>query len=186
MSRGALARRDSAAVFSLVALLYLLGFLFAIGDLNVRPEAGLSLFVVDDPLSRMVEPGPGPFAYEGVATIDLLLFRYLLSPVNLAIGLGLSLLVGLNLALSYLAITQPKSCGIGTSTGVLASVPALVSGTACCAPVVFLVFGIQASAALLTVFVWLLPIGVVFLVGSLAYVSTEVDPTALGTAPGAR
>ncbi len=180
VSRGALARRDSAAVFSLVTLVYLLGFLLAIGDLNYRPEAGLSMLVVEEPLSRMLEPGPGPFAYEGIATIDLLVARYLFSPVNLAIGLGLSLLVGLNLALSYLAVTQPKSCGMGASTGVFASVPALVSGTACCAPVIFLVLGIQASAALLSVFVWLLPIGVLLLLGSLAYVATKVDPTALG------
>jgi hypothetical protein len=183
-SRGALARRDSAAVFSLVSLVYLLGFLLAIGDLNVRPEAGLSMLVVDDPLSRMLEPGPGPFAYEGVATVDLLLVRYLLSPVNLAIGLGLSSLVGLNLALSYLAVTQPKSCGIGASTGVLASIPALVSGTACCAPVILLVLGIQAGAALLSVFVWLLPMGLLLLLASLAYVATKVDPTALGGSSG--
>jgi hypothetical protein len=178
-SRGALRRRDAAAVFGVVTLVYLLGFLYALGDLSVRPGIGTGLIVVEDPLSRAFEPGPGPFAYEGIAIVDLAIARYLFSPVNLLIGLGLSALVGLNLALSYLAVTQPNSCGVGAGTGLLASVPALLSGTACCAPVVLIVLGIQASALVLTLFVWLLPIGTLALLGSLIYVATRIDPTVL-------
>jgi hypothetical protein len=184
-SRGALRRRDAAAVFGAVTLVYLLGFLYALGDLSVRPGIGTGLIVVEEPLSRAFEPGPGPFAYEGIAVVDLGVARYLFSPVNLLLGLGLSALVGLNLALSYLAVTQPNSCGIGAGTGLVASVPALLSGTACCAPVVLLVLGIQASALVLSLFVWLLPIGVVALLASLVYVVTKVDPTALDADPTA-
>jgi hypothetical protein len=184
-SRAALRRRDAAAVFGAVTLVYLLGFLYALGDLAVRPGIGTGLLVVEDPLSRALEPGSGPFAYEGVAVVDLGIARYLFSPVNLLFGLGLSALVGLNLALSYLAAVQPNSCGIGAGTGLLASVPALLSGTACCAPVVLLVLGIQASALVLSLFVWLLPIGVVALLASLVYVVTKVDPTALDADPTA-
>lgn len=186
-SRGALRRRDAATAFGVVSLVYLLGFLYVIGDLAIRPGIGTGLIVVEEPLSRMLEPGPGPFAYEGIAVLDLGIVRYLFSPVNLLLGLGLSALVGLNLALSYLAVTQPASCGIGAGTGLLASVPALLSGTACCAPVVLIVLGIQASALVLSLFVWLLPIGVVALLVSLLYVATRIDPTVLDddtTSPG--
>lgn len=184
-SRGALRRRDAATAFGVVSLVYLLGFLYAIGDLAIRPGIGTGLIVVEEPLSRAFEPGPGPFAYEGIAVLDLGIARYLFSPVNLLLGLGLSALVGLNLALSYLAVTQPRSCGVGAGTGLLVSVPALLSGTACCAPVVLIVLGIQASALVLSLFVWLLPIGVVALLVSLLYVATRIDPTVLDddTAP---
>lgn len=99
--------------------------------------------------------------------------------MNALVGLALSGLVGANLALSYLAVVQPRACGIGAGTGVLASVPALLSGTACCAPVILVVLGIQASAALLSLLAWLLPVGVALLLLSLAYLTTKVDPAML-------
>ena len=98
---------------------------------------------------------------------------------NTAIGLVISLLVGLNLALTYLAVTQPKSCGIEAGTGVLAAVPALFAGSACCGPVLFLVIGIQAGGVLLTAFQWLLPAAALLLLGSLVLVAGRVDPTAV-------
>lgn len=187
-TRGALRRRDAATVFGVVTLVYLLSFLYALGDLAIRPGIGTGLIVVEEPLSRMFEPGPGPFAYEGIAIVDLGIARYLFSPVNLLLGLGLSALVGLNLALSYLAVTQPRSCGIGAGTGLVATVPALLSGTACCAPVILIVLGIKASALLLSLFVWLLPIGTTALLLSLVYIATRIDPAILddtGDSPSA-
>lgn len=179
--RVALRRRDAGTVFAAVTVAYLLGFLLAIGDLSVRAGVGWSVLVVDDPLARAFEPGPGPFAYEGIAVVDLGVARYLFSPVNALVGIALSALVGANLALSYLAVVQPKACGIGAGTGVLASVPALLSGTACCAPVILVALGIQASAALLSLFAWLLPAGVVLLLLSLAYLAGRIDPGVLGS-----
>ena len=177
--RGALRRRDSAAVCAVVTAAYCLGFLVAIGDLSVRAGVGWSVLIVDEPLVRAFEPGPGPFTYEGIAIVDLWIARYLFSPVNALVGIALSALVGANLALSYLAVVQPKACGIGAGTGVLASVPALLSGTACCAPVILVVLGIQASAALLSLFAWLLPLGVALLLLSLAYLAGRIDPAVL-------
>lgn len=174
-------RRGPTTVFLLATAIYLVGFLVAIGDLSHQPGVGLSVLLVEEPLARATERAPGPFAYEGIAIIDLVVARYLFSPVNFALGVGLAGLVGLNLALSYLAIRQPESCGIGASTGVLASVPALLSGSACCAPVVLIVLGIQASALLLSLFAWLLPIGVFLLVVSLWFVARKIDPTAMDT-----
>ncbi|PSQ58400.1 MAG: hypothetical protein BRD23_07130 [Halobacteriales archaeon SW_9_67_25] len=89
-------------------------------------------------------------------------------------------LVGLNLALTYLVWRQPKACGIGgKSGGLLASVPALLSGTACCGPVVLIVLGVQASGVLLRGFQFLLPAAMLLLVGSLVLVGRQVDPGAV-------
>jgi hypothetical protein len=104
---------------------------------------------------------------------------YLFS-LNTILGLGLSALVGLNLALTVLAWTQPNACGLGeSSTAVLATIPALLSGTACCGPVVLIVLGIQASGILLTGVQFLLPIAVCILVGSLVLVGRQINPQAL-------
>ena len=85
-------------------------------------------------------------------------------------------LVGINLGMTYLAVRRPKACGIGAGSGLLASVPALLSGTVCCGPVVLLAVGVQATAVVLTAFVRLLPIGVALLLASLAYVAVKIDP----------
>jgi hypothetical protein len=99
---------------------------------------------------------------------------------NTVIGIGVAGLVGLNLSLSYLAWTQPASCGLGkSSTGAFAAVPALLSGSACCGPVVLIAVGVQASSALLTTFQFLLPAAVVLLLGSLVLVGRRVDPAAV-------
>jgi len=172
--RLSLARRDARAVTAAVALAYLLAYLWATGDLSYRPDATARLLVVDDPFGRLWAR-TGPASFGAVATLDTGVFRLLASPVNLAIGAVLAGLVGTNLGLSYLAVRRPSECGIGAGSGVLASFPALLSGTVCCGPVVLLAVGVQASAALLTAFAWLLPVGVMLLLASLGYVATKID-----------
>lgn len=178
LSIAVLKRPKSLAVFGVVLIVYLFGFLWMMQDVFIETSAGFSWSMpIDDPFSRMFERTTGPFAYERIAFIELGIITWLFSPLNTFIGLVLSILVGLNLGLTYLAVTQPKSCGMGAGTGFLASIPALLAGSTCCAPVILLVFGIQASGALLTAFTWMLPMGVVLLLGSLVYVAGKVDPT---------
>jgi hypothetical protein len=101
--------------------------------------------------------------------------------MNIVIGLLVAPLVGVSLALTYLAVVKPQSCGIGVGSGLLASVPALLSGTVCCGPVVLLALGIQASGLLVSLFAWLLPIGVALLAGSLVYLGGKIDTSAVST-----
>jgi hypothetical protein len=170
-----LSRRDALVVVGVVTVGYLLVYLWALGHL-APGLGGYSVTVVADPLGKLLEPALGPFSYTPVAQVRLGPVTYLFS-FNSVIGFGLSVLVGLNLGLTYLAWRQPKACGIGqSSTGILASVPAVLSGTACCGPVVLIVLGIQASSALLTTFQFLLPLSVVMLVGSLVLVSRQINP----------
>ena len=170
-------RQDSRAVMGAVTLGYLLAFLWVIGDLTVRPGVGTSILVVEEPLSRMLER-TGPASFEAIALVDLWAIRALISPLNVGLGTLLAGLVGVNLALSYLAVVQPKSCGIGAGSGALASLPALLSGTVCCGPVILIVLGIQASGLLLSLFFWLLPIGLLLLLASLVSVAGKIDLTA--------
>ena len=173
-----LRRRDAKLVFGVVTAGYLTLYLWAIGHL-APGLGGYGVTVVTDPLSAFMRPALGPLSFTPVARIALGPVTYLFS-LNSVIGLALAALVGLNLAVTYLAWTQPNACGLGQSTsGILASVPAVLSGTACCGPMVLIVLGIQASGVLLTTFQFLLPLAVLMLVGSLVLVGRQVDPERL-------
>lgn len=172
------ATRDARLVFSGATAFYLGLYLYAIGHL-APGLGGFGMTVVRDPLGAFLRPALGPLSFTPVATVRLGPITYLFS-FDSVLGLGLAALVGLNFGLTYLAWTQPATCGTGeSSVGVLAGVPALLSGTACCGPVVLLALGVQLSGALLTAFQFLLPVAVVLLVGSLLVVGRQVDPDAI-------
>jgi len=171
----ALGRRDSRLVFASVAVAYTLGYLYALRDL-FPGGTHMALRVVRNPVGRFFQPAPGPFNFEPVALVETDLFTYLFS-LNTPLGLVLGSLVGVNAALTYLAWRQPAACGFGTaSAGLLAGIPALLSGSACCGPLLLIGLGIQASGTLLTAFDFLLPVAVALLVGSLFLVGRQVDP----------
>ena len=167
-------RFDSLGIAFAITIGYFAVFLWIIGDLSLRPDVGTNLLVVDEPLNRMFDR-TGPASFEAVALVDTGVVRMLVSPVNIAIGLTVAGLVGISLALTYLAIVQPAACGIGGGSGLFASLPALLSGTVCCGPVILIALGIQASGLLLTMFAWLLPVGVGMLLVSLVYVAGKID-----------
>jgi hypothetical protein len=171
-------RRDAALVFAATTVGYLLAYLWAIGHL-APGLGGFEVLVVDGAVGQFFTQARGPLAFRPVARVSLGPLTYLFS-LNTVVGGGIAALVGLNLALSYLAYTSPRACGVGSrSAGVLASVPALLSGSACCGPVVLVVLGIQASGVLLTAFQFLLPVAVLALVGSLVLVGRQVDGAAV-------
>jgi hypothetical protein len=173
-------RQDARLVFGGVTSAYSTAYLWAVGHL-APGLGGFGVTVVPDPFGAFLRPELGPFTFTPVARVAAGPVTYLAS-FNTVIGLLLAGLVGLNLALTYLAWRQPTACGIGSrSTGLLASVPALLSGTACCSPVVLIVLGIQASGVLLTAFQFLLPVAAVLLVGSLVLVGRQVNPTVVRT-----
>jgi hypothetical protein len=173
-----LRRRDAALVVVGVTTGYLLVYLYALGHL-APGLGGFDVTVVPGALAKLFRPELGPFSFTPVARVSAGPVTYLFS-LNTVLGIGLAVLVGLNLGLTYLAWRQPAACGVGSSSsGVLASIPAILSGTACCGPVVLILLGIQASGIVVTAFQFLLPFAVVLLLGSLVLVGRQVDPTRL-------
>ncbi len=168
-------RRDSLAIAASITLGYLAAFLWAGQDLSLRTDVPPALVVVNDPRGLLFQR-TGPASFEAIALLDTGVLRVLISPGNIAIGLLIATLVGISLSLTYLAVVQPKACGIGAGSGFFASLPALLSGTVCCGPVILIALGIQASGLLLTAFFWLLPLGILLLVGSVVYVAGKIDP----------
>ena len=168
-SRRVLAHRCYRRSTAAVGAAYLVAFLAAIQDLTASGGA-FNLVTVDPAL--MVRR-TGFLLFDAVAVVTTPLFTLLVSPVNIVFGLLLSFLVGLNLTLSYIAWRQPKVCRINGATGTLGIFPALLAGGACCAPTILLVFGIQATAALITTVQWMIPAAFVLLAGSLVLIAAK-------------
>jgi len=173
-------------VFTGMVSVYLLSIRDLVNIVIAVFVAGLAFWLLMALLSALVGPGGdigsgedtgaglpsgsggfGPLTGEAAPTSPLLLG---------AIGV-VAVLAGLNLGLTYVAWRRPKSCGFArSSAGVLASVPAILSGTACCGPVILLALGIQASGLLVATLQWLLPASILLLVGSLLLVAQRVAP----------
>jgi hypothetical protein len=177
--RAAAGRWDSSGVFLLATAGYLVVYLATVGDLTFFGSGSGALTVqVADDLSRAFT-SLGFFRFGAIAVVTVGPVTYLLSPFNLLLALFLAGLVGANVALTYLGLIQPRACGLESSTGILAGLPALLSGAACCGPTILLVVGIQASATLVTGFQLLVPVAVAMLVGSLLLIGRQVDPALL-------
>lgn len=169
-------RWDTRALAVGVGLVYLVGYSLAVGDLALTGQGGVSLVIVDAPLDRALQP-IGYFSFEPIASLEAGPFAYLFSPIDAALAVVLAALVGVNLALTYLSVVEPRACGLESSLGVLAAVPALLSGAACCGPLVLLAVGVQATGVLVTGVQLLLPLAVGLLLASLVLVGRRVDPT---------
>jgi len=162
--------------FLVASAAYLAVYLAVIGDLSLAPGDGFTVGVAN--LSNAFRRTTA-FRFEPVASVAVGSVYLLVSPGNLAVGGGIAALVGANLAFTYVSLTNPSACEVRNRTGVLSALPALAAGTACCAPTVFLILGVQASAGLLALQTLALPAAVLALVVSLSAVAAKVDRAAL-------
>lgn len=158
-----------------IALGYLVMFLVALQDIS-RGGRGVQLLTAE--WRRMFER-TGAITFEPVVQIVVPGLTILLSPLNVLTGSGLSLLAGLNLALTFMAFRQPRACSFNRSTGILASIPALLAGGACCAPAIVLILGLQASSLLMGVFQVLIPVSFVLLLVTLKLILDRTAPELL-------
>lgn len=178
--RVVLTRRDTIAVLVAGIVAYIVLYSYSTGALSFSGSHEFDLQVVADPLARAFQQ-TGSFSFEPIARVQAFGVSYLFSPIEVALALFLAVLVGVNLAVSYLGIVQPRACGLAPSSGVLAAFPALLSGAACCGPIIFVILGIQATGALLAGVQFLIPVSVFLLVASLLVVGQRIDPTLIDT-----
>ncbi len=164
-------RRLAAAV----AGVYLILYMVALQDISAG-GAGVQFLTTD--WTRAFDR-TGAFTFEPIAQLTLPGLTILLSPLNLSIGAILAALAGVNLTVTYIAFRQPRACRFNRATGILASVPALLAGSACCAPAVILILGLQLSSMLVAAFQVLIPVSGVLLLLSLTLILRRTDPELL-------
>ncbi|MFW5970149.1 MAG: hypothetical protein ACOCP9_05875 [Halofilum sp. (in: g-proteobacteria)] len=152
---------DARLTAAAIGLAYALGYLYALGDLSLATPSLWSL-TVGDPTrwldQRIV------FQFEGIAMLQAGYVVWLISPLNLLIATILGVLLALNIDGGWMLWKRPAACGIaGHGGGVLAAVPALAAGGACCAPSLLLMLGIPGLGAFAAMFAWLVPLSVLLL-----------------------
>jgi hypothetical protein len=152
----------------LIALAYLAIFLIVIGDLTVdsasRPFSAFAAAGWESLVLRQ----RAPFQFEALAVVEAPFLVWLVSPMNVAIGAALGLLTGIQVALVGVARRCSLACGLSPATGLLAGLPGLLAGSACCAPILFLLLGLQVTASVVTVMGLLIPAAFVLLALGLA------------------
>ena len=108
------------------------------------------------------------FLFEPIGQIVIWKFVYLISIPNLVLGMVLGFFVYLNILIAVFTYRMPKVCNIrGKPTGLLALLPSLLTGFACCAPTFLLALGPLLSAALIPIFIdlriYLIPTSIVLM-----------------------
>lgn len=152
--RAVLATRAALATSIAVGLGYLGIYLFSIGDVVYSRDLWVleapSVDVVSGWASRLFDRR-APFSYEPIAAVYLTeRFVFFVSPMNLLLGVVLAILLSLNVAVLVFVLRAPKACSARTSrSGLLAALPALFLGFACCAPTILLALGTVAASVTL-------------------------------------
>ncbi len=161
-----------------IGVVYLVLFLVALQDISLD---GSGFQLLSTEWSRMFDR-TGPITFEPIAQVTLPGVTILLSPLNILTGLALAALAGLNLTVTWIAFRQPKACRFNRSTGILASLPALLAGGACCAPAIVLILGLQVSSLLITAFQVLIPVSAVLLLVTLVLILRRTDTAVIARA----
>lgn len=158
-----------------IAAAYLLLFLVALQDIS---RGGRGVRFLTAGWGRMFER-TGAFTFEPIAQLTLPGLTILFSPLNVLFGTLIAALAGINLTLTYMAFRQPAACSFNRSTGILAGFPALLAGSACCAPAIVLVLGLQMSSLMIGVFQILIPVSFALLLVALKLILDRTDPALL-------
>ncbi len=154
---------------AMVGLAYAGIYLYAVGDLDLGTWEPVAWQVAADPWALMFQ-ARGPWYFEAVARLRAGWASLLVAPLNIAIAFVLGALVAVNAGLAWHMVRTPRACATGApTTGVLAAVPALLAGSACCGPALLLALGIPATATLIGVFGMLVPLAFVLLLGALVF-----------------
>lgn len=154
-----------------VATIYLVVYLLAIQNLLVtsRSLPGPLWQAVPDWPSRAFKP-LAAFSYEPVAALRLGgHVTLLISPLNIAMGVLLGFLVGLNVTAALQVFRTARVCRRRAFGGLLGALPGFLTGFACCVPTVALVLGAQFTVALIAMRSWFFPFAVAALAASLAW-----------------
>jgi hypothetical protein len=175
--RAALAGRRYRWVGIVGAMLALVLYVVAIGDVALGGRAGAagaSLIEVAPDWPERLFRARAPYLFEPVLAVHpLAQLTVLVSPPNLVLGGLLAALVGLNLAVAGYAAAHVASCRRTGYGRVLAVVPALLTGVACCVPTFLVVLGSSTAAVLLPVVVPLrmlfYPLSLVLLAATLVW-----------------
>lgn len=165
-------------------LMYVVAYLYLLGDLGVGGDTGWGLRVAGNWHELWWRPR-ALFHFEGIAMLEAGWASLIVSPLNLLIATALGLLVTANVH-GVLALRQaPPQCRVpGARAGLWAALPALLAGGACCAPALLLLVGLPGLGAFAGLFAWLVPLALALLAASRWWQRRLGAPRLLAGTPG--
>ncbi len=104
-----------------------------------------------------------PFLFEPIGAFYIGNVKLFLSIPNIFLATLLGLLVAFNLALSYYSLRLLQLGGVRGFTSLLSTIPAILSGMACCAPTIILLIGLQVTATIITIWSFMVPLSALLL-----------------------
>ena len=151
----------AAGIGALYGAIYLMG----VGDLTFDRSAGWFMQTGAASLERMTTMR-SPFLFEGIALAEAGWWVILFSPLNLLLAVILGALLTVNLHGAMTLWREPRACGLSSAGSASSAVPALLAGSACCAPSLLLLLGMPGLGVLAAVFGYLIPLSILALVAS--------------------
>ena len=157
-------------------VVYFLLYLYATQLLVFTPEGPLFDLQFFPNWTTLVFQQRSTFLFESIGVIQITPYiQVFLSIVSMLIAAVLSYLVGLNVAVSYFVFRKVGWRGYKGMASMIATVPALLGGAACCVPTLIIVLGLQFTATLSTIWPWFVPISFLLLVVSLWWALSQAE-----------
>lgn len=151
---------------------YFLLYLFSIGHLVISPGVtplpgrGVLFFTGLENLWRQ----RAPYNFEPIGVFQPFEgFAIFFAVPNLLLGAGLGFLLGLNVATLVHGYAEARACGVRSVSGLFASIPAFLTGFACCSPTFIIILGAAFTASFIALLAWLMPAAIAALVLALAW-----------------
>ncbi len=145
----------------LAGITYTCFYLFAIGDVDLVASSQWRAQLGQFDFGHLLR-ARSPFLFEAVALLQAGNVLMLVSPMNLLITAILAGLLGANVH-GALALHQNAACRTGNGRVFGGALPALLAGSACCAPGIVLLLGIPGLAAFSGFFAYLIPLSATIL-----------------------
>lgn len=156
----------------LATIVYMIFYFAITGLVAVYSLSGPFEIFISDNWPNLIFRERAPFNWEPIGYITVGQVEIFLAVPNIIFGLIIAILVGLNLGASAYTYLNRTVCKVDPTKSVLAAVPALLTGVACCGPSILLSLGIASAAvtvAFISILPLLFPIALVGLIGSLLW-----------------
>lgn len=117
----------------MVGTVFLLVYLISIQHLSFTDPKKLSFNLADN-VGEKIFSMRAPFIWEPIISLSILGIQFFISPMNIFLGILLSILVFLNISVAVFSYKYRKVCSAKPGYSLTGVLPAMFTGFACCAP----------------------------------------------------
>lgn len=155
--------------------IFLIFYSFATQIIYINPvNSEFSIYILDDWHNKLFLVRAFP-NFEPIGYITFGQFFITLPIPTLMLGIFISTLVSINMSVSVYSWTNSK-CRINPATGFASSLPAFLTGFACCSPIFIISLGSSAlSTVFIEIFPLLIPVTLLMLILSLFWSLMKLD-----------